>query len=102
MITFYNHQHKQTSKKEKEKRKKSKWDARSKSTVFSVAERCGSGSSHFDADSDPSFQIKDQICSYSMYPILACHLQIDADPDQADYFDADPDPTIKFDADPQH
>jgi hypothetical protein len=35
---------------------------------------------------------------------LACHLQIDADPDQAHHFDADPDadtdPAYHFDADP--
>jgi len=28
---------------------------------------------------------------------LACHLQIDADPD---HIDADPDPTLQFNADP--
>jgi hypothetical protein len=32
--------------------------------------------------------------------ILACHLQIDADPDPAYHSDADPDPTFQFDADP--
>jgi hypothetical protein len=36
--------------------------------------------------------------------MLACHLQIDADPaafpDPAYYFDADPDPLFLFDADP--
>ncbi len=32
--------------------------------------------------------------------ILACLLQIDADPDPAYHFDADPDPTFQFDADP--
>jgi hypothetical protein len=31
---------------------------------------------------------------------LACHLQIDLDPDPAYHFDADPDPTFQFDADP--
>jgi hypothetical protein len=30
---------------------------------------------------------------------LACHLQIDADPDPAYHFDADPDPVYHFDAD---
>jgi hypothetical protein len=34
--------------------------------------------------------------------VLACHLQIDGDPDPAYHFDADadPDPTFQFDADP--
>ena len=32
--------------------------------------------------------------------ILACDLQIDADPDLAYHFVADPDPTFQFDADP--
>ena len=48
-------------------------------------------------DPDPSFQIKAQILEivlkYANIPyILACHLQIDADPvpDQAYHFDADP------------
>jgi hypothetical protein len=31
---------------------------------------------------------------------LACHLQIDADPDPAYHFDVDPDPTFLFDPDP--
>ncbi len=31
--------------------------------------------------------------------ILACHLQIDADPDPAYQIDADPDPAHHFDAD---
>jgi hypothetical protein len=34
--------------------------------------------------------------------LLACHLQIDADPDPAYHVDADPDPTFQLDADPQH
>ncbi len=64
----------------------------------------------FDADSDPNliFQIKAQnleiqknaqIGSYSY--ILACHLQIDADPDPAYHFDADPSFQVKADPDPQ-
>jgi hypothetical protein len=32
--------------------------------------------------------------------ILACHLQIDADPEPAYYFDTDPDPDYYDDADP--
>jgi hypothetical protein len=31
---------------------------------------------------------------------MACHLQIDADPDVAYHFDADTDPIFQFDADP--
>jgi hypothetical protein len=38
--------------------------------------------------------------------ILACHLQIDADPDLADHFDADadldPDPAYHFNEDSRH
>ena len=30
----------------------------------------------------------------------SCHLQIDADPDQAYHFDADPDPTFQLKTDP--
>jgi hypothetical protein len=58
-----------------------------------------------DADPDPSFQLKTQNLSkvlkksHILY-ILACHLQINADPNPACYFDADPDPNFKFDADP--
>ncbi len=32
--------------------------------------------------------------------MLACHLQIDEDPDPACHVDADPDPTFQFDLDP--
>ncbi len=53
----------------------------------------------FDADADPSSQIKAQtlekVLKYAHIPyVLACHLQTDADPipDPAYHFDADPDP----------
>jgi hypothetical protein len=76
---------------------------------------------HYDADldPDPSFQMKAQnlekVLKYAHIPyILACHLQIDPDPDPAYHFDADPDSdpadhfdaeldpdsTLQFDADP--
>jgi hypothetical protein len=32
--------------------------------------------------------------------VLACHLQVDPDPDPAYHFDADPDPAYHVDADP--
>ncbi len=58
----------------------------------------------FDADPDPSFPIKlEKALKKAHFPyILACHLQIDADPDPACHFDAvpDADPTFQFDADP--
>jgi hypothetical protein len=75
---------------------------------------------HFNADPDPSFQIKAKAlknCSSRLIfqtHILACHLNIDADPgpayhfdadpdpDPAYYFGADPDPTFQFVPDPQH
>jgi hypothetical protein len=60
---------------------------------------------HPDADPDPSFQIKAQtlekVLKWSHIPyILACHLQIDADPvpDPALHFYVDP----VADPDPQH
>jgi hypothetical protein len=63
---------------------------------------------HSDADPDPSFQIKkdqnlEKLLKYyrlKIQHILACHLQIDADPDPAYHFNADPDPAYHFDADP--
>ncbi len=69
----------------------------------------------FDADAypdpGPSLQLKaqnlekvSQIGSYCIPYILACRLQIDADPDPdpAYHCDAGPDPAYHFDADPQH
>ncbi len=57
------------------------------------------GTFHFDADPDPSFQIKAQNLEKALKQahipyILAYHLQTDADPDPAYHFveDADPDP----------
>ncbi len=72
---------------------------------------------HFDPEShpEPSFQLKPQnlekVLKSARIPyILACHLQIDADPNPANHFDLepvpaylvdpDPDPTFQFDADP--
>jgi hypothetical protein len=64
-----------------------------------------------DVDPDPRFQMKAQtnekVLKYAHIPyILACHLQIDADPvpDPAYHFDADADPGYQNDADsdPQH
>jgi hypothetical protein len=58
---------------------------------------------HFDADPgpDPSFQLKAQTLKSANFPyILACHLQINADPDPAYHFDAYPDPAYHVDADP--
>ncbi len=57
-----------------------------------------------DPDSDPSFQIKTQTLEKELKKshipyILACHLQIDADPDPAYHFDADPDAASDQDAD---
>jgi hypothetical protein len=70
--------------------------------------RCGSDPAfHFDADPDPSFQIKAQnlekVIKWVHIPhILACHLNIDVDvdPDPTYHSDADPDPAYPFDADP--
>ncbi len=64
-----------------------------------------------DPDLDSSFQIKaynlEKVLKMAHIPyILACHLQIDADPDSvpAYHFDANadpnPDPTFQYDADP--
>jgi hypothetical protein len=56
-----------------------------------------------DPQPDPSFQIKaqnfEEVLEYARFPyILACHLQIDADPDPACHFEADPNLTFHFDA----
>ncbi len=50
-----------------------------------------------DADPDPCFQTKaqnfEEVLKQAHIPyILACHLETDADPDQAYHLDADPDP----------
>jgi hypothetical protein len=62
---------------------------------------------YFDPDPDPRFQMKAQhlekMLKVALIPsILACHLQIDADPAPAYHLDPDPDPdpTFQFDADP--
>jgi hypothetical protein len=57
----------------------------------------------FDADPDPQQKAQnlEKVLKKASNPYtLACHLQIDADPDPAYHFDVDPDPNFKFDADP--
>ncbi len=62
---------------------------------------------HFDADPVTSFKIKVQNLekmfkqAHILY-ILACHLQINADPDLAYHLNVDPDPNFQSDADPCH
>jgi hypothetical protein len=68
---------------------------------------------YFGANPDPSFQIKAQnlekVLKETHFPyIMACHLQIDPDPDPVNHFNpdpafhvnTDPDPTFQFSADP--
>jgi hypothetical protein len=73
-------------------------DADPDSTYHPVADLDSTFHPDADPDLDPSFQIKAQsiekVLKYSHIPyILACPLQIDADPvlDPAYHFDADPD-----------
>jgi hypothetical protein len=52
----------------------------------------------------PSFQVKvknKKVLKWAHISyILACHMQIDADPDQVYHYDSYPDPTFQFYADP--